>query len=99
MLGIEALHLQGFPRDVLARASKKRYSDAQLCDLAGNSFTGSVAAAYILAALVYAPTDTDEECEDQTSGGAGSSSSVVSAAGGDDSVSAVNGVLEILGLI
>ena len=79
---------------MLAHASKKGYTDAQMCDLAAKSFTGSVAAAYILAALVYAPTDTDEECEDQTSGGAGSSSS----GGGDDPVTAVNSVLEILGL-
>ena len=55
LLGYEALKLQAFPDAVIEKGVAEDFSDCQLMDLAGNSFTGTVAQAVALAALVYAP--------------------------------------------
>ena len=55
MTGFEALRVQSFPVNIIRKAVQLNYSDSFLADLAGNMFTGTVYAAFAIAALVCAP--------------------------------------------
>ena len=55
MTGFEALRVQSFPVNIIRKAIQLKYSDSFLADLAGNMFTGTVYAAFAIAALVCAP--------------------------------------------
>ena len=62
--GIERMQLQGFPRqlveDVMSR--KSTITEALLTDLAGNAFSGSIAAVLVLAIVLKMPTHRVEWC-------------------------------------
>ena len=60
LLGWEGLSIQGMPPEIINFAVALGYKDSQLMDLAGNSFTGMVYAAFLIAALVWAPVEGEE---------------------------------------
>ena len=61
LTGFEALAIQGVPAQVLEYAVRCGYTDGQFMELAGNSFTAEVVAAFFIAALVEYPLDGEQE--------------------------------------
>ena len=61
MTGFEALAIQGVPIQVLEYAVRCGYTDGQFMELAGNSFTAEVVAAFFIAALVEYPLEGEQE--------------------------------------
>ena len=61
LTGFEAFAIQGVPAQVLEYAVRCGYTDCQLMELAGNSFTAEVVAAFFIAALVEYPLEGEQE--------------------------------------